>query len=103
MFGRKRRKAEPRAAALDAAGAVLAEAPLMEFPISEEAVVALSIEFFNDPEPCEIHRGAVRWRVLQAMKEASGGRAVPVEALEPAIRAALPEDCAVVKVWEAEA
>ena len=103
MFGRKRRRAEPRAAALDAAGAVLAEAPLMDFPIPDAAVVALSVEFFNDPEPCEIHRGAVRWRVLQAMKEASGGRTVPVEALDPAIRRALPEGCAAVRVWEAEA
>lgn len=102
MFGRKRRKSEPLAVALDAAGAALVEAPLQDFPIPDGAVVALSIEFFNDPEPCEIHRGAVRWRVLQAMQQASGGEVVPVGALEPGIRCALPDGAAAFRVWEEE-
>ena len=33
-------------------------------PITEEVIIEKSIEFFNDPEPCAIHRGAVQIRLL---------------------------------------
>ena len=39
--------------------AVLASCPAAEFALPEETVLALSVEYFNDPEPCSIHRGAV--------------------------------------------
>jgi hypothetical protein len=33
--------------------------------LKEEAVIAKSIEFYNDPEPCFIHRGAVCNRLYE--------------------------------------
>lgn len=40
----------------------------LSFP--DDQVVALSIKFFNDPEPCEIHRGAVISRALLELEAA---------------------------------
>ena len=33
-------------------------------PLTEEIIIAKSIEFFDDKEPCEIHRSAVQLRLL---------------------------------------
>ncbi|MBQ1189321.1 MAG: hypothetical protein IIX57_02765, partial [Lachnospiraceae bacterium] len=32
-------------------------------PIRESVILEKSVEFFDDPEPCHIHRGAVRVRL----------------------------------------
>jgi hypothetical protein len=47
-----------------AAGAVLFEGPLNELRFSEKLVIAKSVFFFNDPEPCFIHRSAVAARLF---------------------------------------
>ena len=91
MFGRKRRKSQPHIVVWDADRAVLADCALMELPIPESAVIALSVAFFNDPSPCEIHRGAVRWRATQELLEVSKGKEVSVEGLNPNILQALPD------------
>lgn len=36
---------------------------LKDIPIKETVILEKSVEFFNDPEPCHIHRGAVRVRL----------------------------------------
>ncbi|WP_034486352.1 hypothetical protein [Butyrivibrio fibrisolvens] len=33
-------------------------------PIAEDIIIQKSIEFFNDKEPCAIHRGAVQIRLI---------------------------------------
>ena len=64
MFGKKKapRKAATRIAILDAAGAELFVCPTGDYALPEHVVLALSVEYFNDPEPCAIHRGAVHRR-----------------------------------------
>ena len=36
---------------------------LKDVPLKEAIILEKSMEFFNDPEPCHIHRGAVRVRL----------------------------------------
>lgn len=104
MFGRKRSRITWRVAVLGADGRVLAEAPLAEFPLPEAAVIRLSVEYFNDPEPCEIHRAAVRSRAMQELHEACpDGADVAVSALPEDLRALLPEGAATVRVSEVPA
>jgi hypothetical protein len=45
-------------------GAVLFEGPLNELRFSEKLIIAKSVHFFNDPEPCFIHRSAVAARLF---------------------------------------
>ena len=36
---------------------------LKDIPLKEAVILEKSMEFFSDPEPCHIHRGAVRVRL----------------------------------------
>ena len=36
---------------------------LKDLPLKESVILAKSVEFFDDPEPCHIHRSAVRTRL----------------------------------------
>lgn len=101
MFGKKRRGGQSRVVALDGSGAIVWQCPAEDFQLPEAATLALSVEFFNDPEPCEIHCAAVRWRALQQLKELSGGQPVPIGALEAPLRACFPEGTSAVRVEEA--
>lgn len=81
MFGRK---ARPRAALeiRDAAGRMLFSDRLERLTLPEETVLALSVEFFDDPEPCEIHRSAVLCRAHAEIEAAlTAGEARDVAAL----------------------
>jgi hypothetical protein len=49
---------------LGGGGAVLFEGPLNELRFSEALIIAKSRHFFNDPEPCFIHRSAVAARLF---------------------------------------
>lgn len=42
---------------------VILEKKLITLPINEALLIEKSIEFFNDPEPCMIHRSAVMKRL----------------------------------------
>lgn len=42
---------------------------MTSLPIKEEFIVKKSMEYFNDPEPCFIHRGAVFTRILAELDE----------------------------------
>ena len=104
MFGKKRRKAQWRVTVRGADGRVLAEAPLAEFPLPETAVIRLSVEYFNDLEPCEIHRAAVRSRAMQELREACPeGRETALNALPEDLRDLLPEGAATVRIAEVPA
>ena len=39
-----------------------------DLPLSENIIIEKSIYFFNDPEPCYIHRDAVRVRLLAELE-----------------------------------
>lgn len=38
---------------------------LSEVPLKENVILSKSIQFFDDPEPCHIHRRAVRVRLTE--------------------------------------
>lgn len=75
MFGRK--KAAPRSAPwrirLDGPGGALYDGALTAISVPEPLIIELSIEFFDDPEPCQIHRGAVLKRVFMELMELGEG------------------------------
>ena len=50
---------------------VLFSGELMDLPLKDEWIIKKSIEFFNDPEPCFIHRSAVTIRLLDEIWESS--------------------------------
>ena len=101
MFGKKRRKADHRITVTDAAGSAILDVMSTDFELPEEAVIRLSIEFFNDPSPCEIHRAAVRWRAVQQLVESCPkGQKVPVEKLDPLLRGVFPKGAVAVYIVE---
>ncbi|MEG2375023.1 MAG: hypothetical protein RSB43_11560, partial [Niameybacter sp.] len=54
-----------------------------EIPIKEAIIIEKSIQFFNDPEPCYIHRGAVYMRineeVMQIMKKYDAHKCILID------------------------
>ena len=40
-----------------------------ELPLAEGVIIEKSIEFFDDREPCAIHRGAVHVRLLAELEQ----------------------------------
>jgi hypothetical protein len=42
---------------------------LTAIPLRDEVIIARSIEFFDDPEPCMIHRSAVMNRIYTEMED----------------------------------
>ena len=53
---------------------VLYDGPITRLAIPENMIIALSAEFFSDPAPCHIHRGAVLSRVFSELRQAVEGR-----------------------------
>lgn len=49
--------------------ALLYEGFWNELPVKEEVILEKSIEFFNDREPCVIHRTAVHVRLLAELEQ----------------------------------
>ncbi len=54
---------------LNADGALLRRCALTRTPLREDTVLRLSVEFFDDPEPCMIHRSAVMSRMYMELTE----------------------------------
>ncbi len=50
-------------------GSVLYDGPWNDLPFAEEVIINKSIEFFDDKEPCEIHRGAVQLRLIAELEQ----------------------------------
>ena len=60
------------------------------YPILEELIIAGSIKFFNDPNPCEIHRRAVQIRICEEIEETLNPNTVlPVNELPESIKSYL--------------
>lgn len=103
MFGRKkqRRKAELQLILLRADDEVLLACPLAEYVLPEKVVLALSTEYFDDPEPCSIHRSAVHKRaMLELMDFCPAGQTAAVASLPAAMRAWFPADTSAVRISE---
>lgn len=45
-----------------------------DIPLDEDIIIQRSIEFFNDPTPCYIHRTAVRVRILEELEKSLLGK-----------------------------
>ena len=88
MFGKKNpvKKRSPRFRLTGRDGALLFEGELSDLPLREEAILKKSEEFFNDPAPCYIHRGAVMSRLYMELGDALSplekGERGPIEAEE---------------------
>ena len=96
----KRKKKITLLALYDAAGVEQKRMQLDEYALPEETVIALSVKFYNDPEPCYIHRGAVRQRAMMELAEAHlGAEPVAVSLLSDDLRACFPES-SFVRIWE---
>lgn len=83
MFGKKaKQKAVYRLTLFDADGKALRALPLQTLQLPEPVVLELSELYFNDPEPCHIHRAAVHKRaVMELMERCPVGERVPLEKL----------------------
>ena len=89
MFGRKKKIA--MLALYGAAEEALYRGPLAAWPLPEREVLRLSIQYFNDPEPCHIHRAAVCQRAyLELMRAHLGAERERVDLLDREKRAWFP-------------
>ena len=84
MFGRKKKDAparrgriteSPQRICITGADGTMYDGALTAINIPENLIIELSIEFFDDPEPCQIHRGAVMRRVFMELTELLGENA----------------------------
>ncbi len=75
LFGKKKAK---KKFSIYAGGKEVFRGPLIEIPIREEVVIEKSIEFFDDPEPCYIHRGAVVTRLADEIAQACEAEKKPL-------------------------
>ena len=102
----KRKKTPKRAVSIislfDANGSMLLEQEASCYELPEKIVLALSMEYFSDPEPCAIHRGAVQKRaMMELMEHTPKGAKVSLSLLPAHIRAYLPLDAAFIQITEA--
>ncbi len=53
---------------------------LFDLPLKEKAVINMSIDYYSDPTPCYIHRGAVMMRLYDELRAlaALDGAIVPL-------------------------
>lgn len=81
MFFKPKKKAAPSVRLYDR-GALVYEGLLKDIPLKESVILEKSIQFFNDPEPCHIHRSAVRVRLteelLRQMADSGSTEACPL-------------------------
>ena len=54
----------------DAEGIIIYDDRIDRMAVKEDHVIELSIQFYNDPEPCFIHRGAVLSRIFVELETA---------------------------------
>lgn len=101
MFGKKKSKKPAMSAflALDEQKTPLAQYDAAALPLNREAVLEKSVEFFQDPNPCAIHEGAVRMRMLAELEAFLMGKGpVPVAELPASMRRYLNLEAACVYI-----
>ncbi len=52
---------------------ILYQGPWNDIPLDEEVIIQNSIKFYDDPNPCHIHRTAVRVRLIAELEKALQG------------------------------
>lgn len=67
----KKKESQGKKIRVTGGGQVLYEGKLEGLPLREEIILAKSEEFFNDPAPCYIHRGAVSIRLYLELEKAA--------------------------------
>ena len=100
MFFHKKRKPVPTLRLFDSAGKPILSVPVADYVMPEETVLALSVEYFDDPEPCEIHRGAVHKRAMMELIGRCGGSGLAVSELSEGQRRYFPAETARVLITE---
>ena len=67
----KKQKSETKLPSVSVQGPdrTLYEGLLKDIPLKDSVIIQKSIYFFDDPEPCYIHRGAVRVRLTHELHE----------------------------------
>ena len=103
MFGRKKaaRKRVMTLILLDGEMKELLSCRVSDYELPEKVVLALSEEYFGDPDPCEIHRGAVHNRVMMELMESiAPGATRPLGELPEEMRAWFPAETAYVRIAE---
>lgn len=71
LFHSKKKSAPiPELQLLDSQGREILKTRIDLFPFQEPVIIAASETFFNDPEPCEIHRRALQLRLSGEIQKA---------------------------------
>lgn len=73
MFEKRKNRKKKLCIRITKAGNLLYQGHWNDLPLGEEMILQKSVEFFDDPTPCFIHREAVRVRLLAEMEEALQG------------------------------
>ncbi len=88
----KRKRQPVRLTLWDQGGAACYDGELLSLRVPEAEILARSVEYFDDPAPCYIHRGAVVSRILDELTRAAPvGAKVRVDSLPDALRRALDD------------
>ena len=84
MFRMKKKAAlQPKLTILDRDGGILYNGPMNELTLTEETMKELSIQYFHDPEPCEIHRSAVmNWVFSELQEKLASGKPADIDSLD---------------------
>ena len=101
MFGKKRtpRRAPQQLVLLRSDATVISTCPTADYVLPEPVVLALSVEYFNDPEPCHIHRGAVHQRaMMELLEHCPIGETVLISSLPEQMQSYFPEGAAQVQI-----
>ena len=82
MFKKKKPESSLPSVTVSGKNGILYQGLLKDIPLKDSVIIEKSIYFFNDPEPCYIHRGAVRVRLthelLQELEKASSNAPGPL-------------------------
>ena len=70
MFRKKKEKEKEKVIRVCLKGEEVYRGTMTDLPLKEEIILSKSDEFFNDPNPCFIHRSAVRVRLIAELEEA---------------------------------
>lgn len=79
---------------LDARGERLSCGPVSRYALPEPQMLELSMEFFQDPQPCMIHRSAILCRVYGELEDClrENGGEMEIADLSTAVRALFEAD-----------
>ncbi len=89
VFGKKKKQtpAAPVFWIFDSSHAPLKCFEAVALPLHRNVVLEKSVEFFQDPNPCAIHEGAVRMRMLGELEAYLKGKgAVSLSAMPDSLR-----------------